>query len=362
MNKYYSFTLSIIGFLLIFFLYFHFFWYALKLEFKDTILFRIQEKDATSNVSSLAWKNIIPLQKDDISSDTLENSKTNTPQVIEWLAFGDTHFTRGFTHYIKKWDKTEDDYFTCFSGSNEGIFSDFDIVSVNFESSIGYTDECASSGKSIQFQTEPEYVKKLKQMGFTHFNLANNHSYDCGFSGYEATKKHLDDIWVKYFWEGRKWESVILKEEINGIKVAHIGMENVEVKVNLPEKEEKIKKLKEEGYIVIVNIHFWAEYQKKHSQTQEFIAHTLVDAGANIIIWHHPHVIQDFEVYNGVPIYYSLWNFIFDQPFEETLQGYALVYRINANGTVTTHTPYIFERDKKHYHFTDCEAFKKITL
>lgn len=72
---------------------------------------------------------------------------------------------------------------------------------------------------------------------------------------------------------------------------------------------------------MIVNIHFGTEYQKKHNKTQENIAHTLVDNGAAIIIGHHPHVVQDSETYKGVPIYYSLGNFIFDQPFPETLEG-----------------------------------------
>lgn len=77
------------------------------------------------------------------------------------------------------------------------------------------------------------------------------------------------------------------------------------------------------------------------------MAHDFVDAGARLIIGHHPHVVQDSEIYKGIPIYYSLGNFLFDQPFPETLRGLLVECEISKSTTLCQSVD-IF-RDAKSY-------------
>ena len=77
--------------------------------------------------------------------------------------------------------------------------------------------------------------------------------------------------------------------------------------------------------LVIVNVHWGTEYEHQFNKIQQETAHNLIDAGADIIIGHHPHVVQGIEIYQGKPIFYSLGNFIFDQYFSsDTRAGLAV--------------------------------------
>ncbi len=71
---------------------------------------------------------------------------------------------------------------------------------------------------------------------------------------------------------------------------------------------------------MIVNLHWGIEYSPDYTEKQQQIAHRFIDAGARLIIGHHPHVAGKVESYKGIPIFYSLGNFMFDQPFPETLK------------------------------------------
>ncbi len=95
---------------------------------------------------------------------------------------------------------------------------------------------------------------------------------------------------------------------------------------------ETVRDLASSSDYVVVNIHWGIEYQSKHGQIQQDLAHKLVDAGADAIIGHHPHVVQGSEVYKGKPIFYSLGNFIFDQYFSvETQRGLAVGLSFSEN-------------------------------
>jgi poly-gamma-glutamate synthesis protein (capsule biosynthesis protein) len=94
--------------------------------------------------------------------------------------------------------------------------------------------------------------------------------------------------------------------------------------------EKKIQESASTSDYLIVNIHWGAEYSHEQNKTQIETAHLLIDAGADLIIGHHPHVVQGIEIYKGKPIFYSLGNFIFDQTFSlDTQQCLALDIRID---------------------------------
>ncbi len=101
-----------------------------------------------------------------------------------------------------------------------------------------------------------------------------------------------------------------------------MSLNTIETSYDFENFLERIRAYKQKNIIVIANIHWGQEYEKKQNQKQEDMAHRMVDAGARLVIGHHPHVVQGEEIYDGVPIYYSLGNFVFDQVFPETREGW----------------------------------------
>ncbi|MDO8577366.1 MAG: CapA family protein, partial [Candidatus Wildermuthbacteria bacterium] len=94
---------------------------------------------------------------------------------------------------------------------------------------------------------------------------------------------------------------------------------------NLAEFSQRIEDAKKEIDILVVSIHFGEEYQKEPSSIQELIAKTALGSGADIVVGHHPHVVQPLVQYQQGWIAYSLGNFVFDQGFsKETMQGLLL--------------------------------------
>ncbi|MFH1713281.1 MAG: CapA family protein, partial [Candidatus Jacksonbacteria bacterium] len=108
-------------------------------------------------------------------------------------------------------------------------------------------------------------------------------------------------------------------------KIGMAGFSMVYSQFDVESAQEVIRQLAAETDLIIVNIHWGAEYEHQFNQTQQSIAHKLIDAGADIIIGHHPHVAQGMEIYQNKPIFYSLGNFVFDQYFSpDTQEGLAL--------------------------------------
>jgi poly-gamma-glutamate synthesis protein (capsule biosynthesis protein) len=103
-----------------------------------------------------------------------------------------------------------------------------------------------------------------------------------------------------------------------------------------PRFDEIVKNASEKVDYLIVSFHWGDEYKTVHNARQEYLAHKAVDAGAKIVIGHHPHVAQDVEVYKDGYIAYSLGNFVFDQAFSaETMQGLMLQIKLGRDGTMT---------------------------
>lgn len=280
---------------------------------------------------------------------------------VSWIFFWDAHFTRWFTY---KSSAPQSDYLKCFYSNKDlsrtlefwhnRLLYSFDFVWVNLETSVWIKDECVKSNKSIVFQTDPKYLQNFIDIWFNVFNIANNHIYDCWETWYVATKKYLDENELWYFWDWRWKEENILKKEVNWTKIAFVWFNDIWAQIDENAKAEKIKQLTLEWYIVIVNIHWWYEYVSTSNDRQKKIAKLFVDYWAKFIIWHHPHVVQEYEVYKWIPIFYSLWNFIFDQPFPETLKWYWVEFLIN--NTWVKYNLIEFERDSKSY-MIDCDSF-----
>ncbi|MBU4347110.1 AmmeMemoRadiSam system protein B [Patescibacteria group bacterium] len=213
------------------------------------------------------------------------------------------------------------------AGQENRFFQGIDIISCNLEGAVTDNGAHYTPANAYDFAFAPDLIGGLKKYGFNFFSLANNHFSDQGERGIMETRKNLDELDINY--AGCK-DSIIgdcsgeIIEAANK-KIGMAGFSMVYKKFDLSKAEEIIKDLASATDLVIVNIHWGVEYQHQFNKLQQETARKLIDAGADMIIGHHPHVVQGMEIYNGNPIFYSLGNFVFDQYFSaDTEEGLAV--------------------------------------
>lgn len=204
--------------------------------------------------------------------------------------------------FVDEATKNDLSYFT----KGLDIFRKDDLTTVNLETTL--TNATEKANKKFRFKGDPSYAKILTLGGIDAVNLANNHIYDYLQKGYDDTIATLKQYSVGYF----GYDHVYLKE-INGVKIGAIGFEGWDDTKELRNKvEANIKLLRDRGaQIVLVHYHWGIERQYVPNEVQRSLAKFTIDSGADLIIGHHPHVIQGIEEYNGRFIVYSLGNFMF---------------------------------------------------
>ncbi len=223
------------------------------------------------------------------------------------------------------------------AGEDKQFFSGFDIVGANLEGAV--TDDGAHylPQNAYDFAFSPERVAELYDYGFNYFTLANNHFSDQGTRGVEETRKNLQAL--NFYYSGAPDAQVdeysLQIVEISGQKVALMGLSMVYANFDLEKAKELISSAASTTDLVIVNIHWGTEYEHQFNRYQQNIGHALIDAGTDVIIGHHPHVVQGMEIYQGKPIFYSLGNFIFDQYFSKDTQE-GLAVRLDFSSATTT--------------------------
>lgn len=260
-----------------------------------------------------------------IASQDIENEK------FKMLFFGDLMLDRHVGEKIKAAASPAEGLDKLLgklaSSSPSGFFSGYDLVACNLEGAV--TDKGAhyAPNNAYDFAFAPELINGLKKYNFNFFNMANNHFSDQGESGIMETRKNLDKLEFDYAGcqDGKNGACISRIIEIGGQKIGLAGFSMVYSKFNQKEAENIVSDLASSTDLVVVNIHWGVEYQHQFNKTQQEIAHKLVDAGADMIIGHHPHVVQGMEIYQGKPIFYSLGNFVFDQYFSpDTQEGLAI--------------------------------------
>ncbi len=243
-------------------------------------------------------------------------------KIFKALFLGDLMLDRHVGEKIKKYGS---DY--SFKKLDINFLKNFELVSSNLEGAV--TDDGAhySPVYTYDFAFSPEKMDNLKKYGFSFFNLANNHISDQGERGVEETRKNLDHLDFSFSGcpDGQVGGCSGTVVRAGDYKVGMIGLSMVYKDFSLKKAIKEIKKFKDSTDLVIVNIHWGTEYRHQFSKHQQEVAHQLVEAGADAIIGHHPHVVEGMEIYQGKPIFYSLGNFIFDQYFsEDTQEGLAI--------------------------------------
>ena len=210
-----------------------------------------------------------------------------------------------------------------------------DIMMVNHEFQFSTRGE-PMEDKQFTFQTDPKNVQILLDLGIDIVSLANNHSLDFGQDALQDTFVTLDEAGILYAGAGDSKERAeeLQVIEVNGKKFGFLAATRVipvagwDVRNKQPglfttyddtRLVERIRESKEECDFLTVYVHWGIEREEYPEEYQNVIAKHCVEAGADVIIGAHPHVLQGIEFIEGKPIFYSLGNYIFNNSTPKTM-------------------------------------------
>lgn len=186
------------------------------------------------------------------------------------------------------------------------IFEEDDLTIVNMEGTL--TEETTRVDKQFAFKGDPEYVKILTSSSVEAANIANNHSHDYGEKSFQDTVQTLEENGIKTF----GYDDVAVLE-VKGIRVGMFGIYELDDHLErIPQVKQDIAKLKDQNVDIIVAVFHWSnELVTVPDENQVTLAYLAIDEGADVVVGHHPHVVQGIDEYKGKMIAYSLGNFCF---------------------------------------------------
>jgi len=283
----------------------------------------ITPKAQDTNLDVQAWTDFVEakISTSDASQKTLSI-----------IFIGDVSFSRGVGQMIKLQKSANYPF-----AKTVGYLKNADLTIANLETPI-------TEGRDIQngemvFRSNPGTEDALKWAGIDIVNLANNHTPDFEEIGIKDTIEYLTNAGIKFMGAGESLNQAIepLIIEKNSIKIAFVSFTDpslVSPKYEATETsagtafmkldllKTTITKAKNQADFVIVSMHSGTEYELEPNNTQVTFAQSAIDYGADIVIGHHPHVIEPIRQYKGKYIIYSLGNYILDQMWsQETREG-----------------------------------------
>ncbi len=210
-----------------------------------------------------------------------------------------------------------------------------DYVIVNFEAAAPNVHR-HTPDLTFRFSVDQAYLPALRAAGVTHASLANNHSYDTGMSGFAETYVALEAAEITPFGDNQIASTSVTTLSSASTSVTVVGIHLVDEPLNIAALTQLLETTPSTTY-QIAYVHWGPEYVGTHSSFQGEQAKALVALGFDAIIGHHPHVVQDIDVIDGVPVFYSLGNFVFDQYFSQSVQE-GLLLRLEATSTSLSFT------------------------
>ena len=209
----------------------------------------------------------------------------------------------------------------------DGLFKKDDLTVVNLETPVT-TGGVGAADKQFVFKGPPKALDALKKAGVDAVNLANNHTLDQGEDGLRDTLSHLTQRGIPYVGAGLNSKEAYSAQyfERKGIKIALLGFTRVIPKSDWMAGKNKpglasvydsaeglkvIAQAKKQADLVVVVVHWGKERIEQYDSKQQSLGHSFIDAGADLVIGGHPHVLQGVEPYKGKWIVYSTGNFIF---------------------------------------------------
>lgn len=263
-------------------------------------------------------QDILRFRLNDIFDETQNNNAapkdpaalyTDTNFKITISAVGDC--TLGSDESYGKYGTFDDEFkkhnynYGYFFENVRDILNKDDLTIANLETSL--TTATKKADKQYAFKGDPSYAKILKEGSVEAVNLANNHTFDYLRKGFDDTVKALDREGIGYFGYGYKYYKTL-----KGIKIGVLGYTGYD---NTKTTKEQIKKdimqMKKDANIIIVSFHWGEENKYYPNKIQKDLGHFAIDEGADLVVGHHPHLIQGIEKYKGKFIVYSLGNFSF---------------------------------------------------
>ena len=214
-----------------------------------------------------------------------------------------------------------------------------DLTVANLE--VVFTNENKHADKTYYLKGKPENVQVLTLGSIEVVNTINNHSMDFHDRGYRESLQILEDAGIKHFGSYRVFNDngydYLAIADAKGIRFGFVGFsypqDNDQKRI-----ASRIEKLKTEENcdVVIVSLHWGRETHMTPESWQYKYAKTVIDAGADVIWGHHPHVIQPIHFYKGKPIMYSTGNFTFGtmSSVDPSTGIFQLTFERNADGTV----------------------------
>lgn len=251
---------------------------------------------------------------------------------VSLLAVGDVMLSRTVADRIRKYKDINYPFLKL-----QAFLQNADITFGNLENPI-------TAGQPVMpfemvLRANPGQEEALQKAGFDIFSLANNHIPDLGEKGVLDTLHYLKKAGLDYVGAGKNSTEANAPVYITkqGITIAFLAYNDTDVVPDYYEageqhagtafmKQEKmteaIREAKTKADLVVVSMHAGKEYVGQPNASQISFAHQAIEAGAEIVIGHHPHVVQTIEKYQGKYIIYSLGNFVFDQMWSsETKEG-----------------------------------------
>lgn len=248
---------------------------------------------------------------------------------------------------------------SLFSPGMDSLLRSMDYVVGNLECPA--TKVKSPVFKRFVFRGEPEWLDALRRHGFTHLNLANNHTVDQGRRGLMSTAENVRKAGMTPFGAdstlAAATQPVLLSNtprKVFLLSSVPIPLEHFPFLTDRPMPSvlsvdsliSRIRNLKSEhpGCCVIVSLHWGREHTLQPTLNQRHDAHRLAAAGADALVCHHPHTLQTVEHYHGVPIYYSIGNYIFDLTSDINRRGAVVILRIGKDSVDATSFPYTLQR------------------
>ena len=257
----------------------------------------------------------------------------------ELVAVGDVMLSRAVQRKIEEFGPNYPFQKVC------QVIREADVAFCNLECAITLSQ--TSILKRNVFGVKPEEARGLSFAGFDIVSLGNNHALDRGRTGLSETMESLTQQEIQYVGAGRNYQEANMSAVLNlrGLKVGFLAyclypLEGVVFREDAPSvalynpnaARKAIEALREEVDVIVVSLHWGDEYHSKPNSRQIRIAHQLIDAGADLILGHHPHVLQPIEEYKGGVIVYSLGNFVFDQRKDATRKSVIFSAKFSRKG------------------------------
>lgn len=231
---------------------------------------------------------------------------------------------------------------SLFAPDVDSLFRQADVVVGNLECPVTHVKTPVQ--KLYCFRGEPQWLDALKAHGFTHLNMANNHTVDQGRRGLRDTWQNVSQAGMVAVGAGENMAEasrpVLLASaprEVWLVASLRMSLENFPFLTDRPCVSQlpfdslvtQVQHLRAEKprAVIVVSLHWGAEHTLKPMPQQRQQARRLVDAGADLLVCHHTHTLQSIEEYKGKQIYYSIGNFIFDP--SQPVNRQACVVRLN---------------------------------